>query len=178
MVPCLPKRGSRDGFTLIELVVVISIIAILSSLMVVEMRGTLQDSLVRAASRELISACQLASSRAIAVNRLYRIQFNRSHYLIEEHVRGDEFVPARGVPEAEGSIDSRIVLRLQETGSEDESAPEEQVETVGNGNAVNFYPDGTADSREIDLRDQDGFGLGLRISSVTARVQIIELPRL
>jgi hypothetical protein len=40
-----------------------------------------------------------------------------------------------------------------------------------------FNPDGTADAREIRLRDRDGFRLGLRINPVTARIHIVELPR-
>ena len=34
-----------------------------------------------------------------------------------------------------------------------------------------FYPDGTADAREIQLEDRDGFRLVLRINPTTARVQ-------
>jgi len=40
---------------------------------------------------------------------------------------------------------------------------------------VNFYPDGTADSVEVVLRDEAGFGLRLRIDPITARVEILEL---
>ena len=43
--------------------------------------------------------------------------------------------------------------------------------------AISFYPDGTADDREIELRDPDGYGLALRVNPVTSRVQLIELER-
>jgi hypothetical protein len=42
---------------------------------------------------------------------------------------------------------------------------------------IGFYPDGTADPAEIQLRDRQGFGLLLKISPVTARVRVLELPR-
>ena len=38
--------------------------------------------------------------------------------------------------------------------------------------AVTFYPDGTADARQIELTDRDGFRLALRINPVTSRVQV------
>ena len=43
--------------------------------------------------------------------------------------------------------------------------------------AISFYSDGTADDREVVLRDQEGFGLALQINPITARVKIVELPR-
>ncbi len=45
------------------------------------------------------------------------------------------------------------------------------------GEAIAFYPDGTADPGEILLRDRDGFRLSLRINPTTARVRIVELGR-
>ncbi len=170
-----PVKHRHSAFTLIELVVVLVIIGVLSSMMVAEMSGGLRDSLLRGASRQLISVFNLASSRAIAVNRLYRVRFDRmtGHYMVEQHARGDDFVPARGVPDSEGAIDSRISFRIQESETQTDSAPEQPTM----GNSINFYPDGTADGREIELRDREGVGLALRVSPVTARVQIIELPR-
>jgi hypothetical protein len=43
--------------------------------------------------------------------------------------------------------------------------------------SVAFNPDGTADSREIVLRDRTGFRLGLRVNPTTARVEILEMER-
>jgi hypothetical protein len=45
------------------------------------------------------------------------------------------------------------------------------------GVAIAFYPDGTADSGDIILRDQEGFRLGLRINPITARVHLVEMER-
>ena len=42
---------------------------------------------------------------------------------------------------------------------------------------IGFYADGTADAREIQLEDRDGFRLVLRINPTTARVRIVELER-
>jgi hypothetical protein len=63
---------------------------------------------------------------------------------------------------SEGTIDSHIVLRVHGEGLSD---------------AISFYADGTADQREVELRDPEGFGLALRINPITSRVQYIELER-
>jgi hypothetical protein len=43
--------------------------------------------------------------------------------------------------------------------------------------AILFYPDGTAENREIVLEDKSGFRLALRLNPVTARVHIVEKER-
>jgi type II secretion system protein H len=181
MRPHLLVNNKAAGFTLIELVVVLAVIAILSSMIIGEMGGGYQDALLRASSRKLIGVFSLASSRAISVNRLYRVRFDRAggRYFVEQHARGDEFVPARGVPDGEGAIDSRIALRIQEAEETEPESPPSIPATPEQplNEAVNFYPDGTADKRDIELRDRDGFGLALRVNPITARVQIIELKR-
>jgi type II secretion system protein H len=176
-----PVKNRRAAFTLIELMVVLVIIAIMSAAIVGEMSGGFQGALLRSSSRQLISVFSLASSRAIAVNRLHRVRFDRGtgSYVVEQHVRGDNFVPARGIPGTEGDVDSRIAIRVREADKAEQ--PEAAIATEppqsAMDNTVNFYPDGTTDGREIELRDRDGFGLALRINAITARVQVVELER-
>lgn len=43
--------------------------------------------------------------------------------------------------------------------------------------SVSFYPDGTADRAEIELKDVDGYGLVLRVNPVTSRVRVLERRR-
>jgi type II secretion system protein H len=177
----VPVKNWRAAFTLIELMVVLIVIAIMSAVIVGEMSGGFQDALLRSSGRQLISVFNFASSRAISVNRLYRVRFDRGtgRYFVEKHARGDQFVPTRDGPGSEGAIDSRISIRVQESGEMETASAEVQTDRPERApdNAVNFYPDGTTDGRQIELRDRDGFGLALLVSSVTARVQIIELER-
>jgi type II secretion system protein H len=176
-----PVKHRRAAFTLIELMVVLIIIAIMSAVIVTEMSGSFQDALLRSSSRQLISVFNLASSRAISINRLHRVRFDRAtgHYFVETHARGDDFVPARGLSGTEGALDSRISARIQEP--DETETPSPDMETQGPArapdNAINFYPDGTSDGRLVELRDRDGFGLALRVSAITSRVQIIEMER-
>ncbi|HZM02633.1 MAG TPA: GspH/FimT family pseudopilin [Candidatus Saccharimonadales bacterium] len=169
MQPPLPVNPKfRAGFTLIELMVVVVLIAIMSVMILGEMTGTFQDALLRSSSRQLISVFNLASSRAISVNRQHRVRLDRAtgRYLVEKRERGNEFVPLKDVAGGEGTLDSRISIHVEEPG-----------ETESSSDTVSFFADGTADSREVELRDRAGFGLALRVSPITSRVQIIELER-
>ena len=60
----------------------------------------------------------------------------------------------------------------QETAS---SLPMGGFERSASEATVLFFADGTADAREIVLRDRMGFELALRVNPVTARVHILEL---
>lgn len=193
-----PFNSRASGFTLIELVVVLVLMAVLSAMIIPEMRGTLEGELLRSTSRELIRGLSLANSQSITVNQPHRfvIDPERHRYRVEKLARNSEegsgFVPVRGVPGTEGTFSERITIEFKPTrsaaGEADLSAmrptenrPEasatEPSATEPSGTAIRFFPDGTAEGAEIQLRDRDGFGLALRLKPVTARVQIIKLER-
>jgi prepilin-type N-terminal cleavage/methylation domain-containing protein len=159
----MKRKSSVSGFTLIELMVVLVLISIMSAVIVGEMGGTFHDALLRSTGRQLTSVFSLASSRAISQDRMHQVRFDREtgRYAVETRRHG-EFVPVEALGGSHGTIDSHIALRLRGEGMTD---------------AISFYPDGTADEREIELRDPEGFGLALRINPVTSRVQLIQLER-
>jgi type II secretion system protein H len=177
--------GSRRGFTLVEMLVVVVIISIMSVAIVAEMHGTFQDALLRTTSRELAGACNVASSRAISVNRPYRVRLDRvaHRYFLERSARGgSDFLPAKDIPGGSGTLDSHITIHVLEPGinSPDDAGEEPPGDSENPGDApsnpseeaVTFYPDGTADDRQIELADQDGFRLDLHINPITSRVQV------
>jgi type II secretion system protein H len=67
------RAGRTSAFTLVELVVVLTVIAVLSAMILPEMRGSLEETLLRATARRLIGACNVASSRAISSGRPLRL---------------------------------------------------------------------------------------------------------
>ena len=177
--------GARRGFTLVEMLVVIAIISIMSVAIIAEMRGTFQDALLRSTSRELAGAFNVASSRAISVNRPYRIRLDSMahRYFLERSARGgSDFHPARDIPGSSGTLDARITISVLEPGADSpddagqepagESGKPGGLPSIGRAEAVTFYPDGTADARRIELADRDGFRLALRVNPITSRVQI------
>jgi prepilin-type N-terminal cleavage/methylation domain-containing protein len=179
------------AFTLIELMVVLVIIAIMTAMIIPEMRGTYDDALLRSYSRDLVSVFNLGYSRAVSLNRVHRVRFDlTSHrYLLERSVAEGEtlsgFAAVDDIPGAEGPIDARIQMQIQASISNlDEDAdagasPEapETLPSLGGDPTISFYPDGTADGRDLLLRDRAGFGVLLRINPVTARVHIEEAER-
>jgi type II secretion system protein H len=189
----LPRNSNsfRRGFTLIELMVVLVIIAIMTAVIIPEMRGTFEEALLRSTARKLVNVFSLAYSRAVTVNQLHRVRLDRKtgRYTMERTVRegeeGSGFVPVRDIAGSEGELDTRITIEFRRS----EEPPAEGRETQGpviseeesrnqdTRDVIAFHPDGTADSGELLLRDREGFRLVLRINPTTARVQIIELER-
>jgi type II secretion system protein H len=185
------KSSDLSAFTLIELMVVMVLIGIMTALILPEMKGTYEDALLRSTSRELVSACGLASSHAVSVNQAQRLRLERKtgHYAIQRRASdrgpGDHSVAAHEVAGGEGEVDTRISIEIHKSGDETTEAAEQESAPVPGSRAqaerrddgITFYPDGTADAVEILLRDRDGFRLALRINPITARVRIIELAR-
>jgi hypothetical protein len=98
---------------------------------------------------------------------------------------GKMFLPAEHVSGSEGELDNRISIRFHRRTEDvpDSRGAETVVPAIADSSdlggrvVIGFYPDGTADPGEIQLRDRQGFGLLLQISPVTSRVHVIELPR-
>lgn len=182
------RRDARRGFTLIELMVVLMLMGIMTAMIVPEMKGTYEAALLRSTSRELANVFSIACCQAVSLDQLHRVRLDRQtgRYLVERrrgNSLGSEFLPVRDLPGSEGKIDSRITIDIRRTGeaasspTDDETSPGSDPEGPAGDRdeAIAFYPDGTADAREILLRDRDGFRLALRINPITARVQILEL---
>jgi type II secretion system protein H len=179
----LPRR---QGFTLIELMVVITIIGIMTALMIPEMKGSFQDALLRSSGRELVNVFGLAYSRAVSLSQVRRVRLDDAtgQYLVEKQVtqNGQEnFVPVDDMPGSKGELDSRITMEFHQpdaVAAEDNTPPAASAASEAPvGATIAFYPDGTADGGEILLRDRDGFRLKLQVSPVTARVQVMEMER-
>jgi hypothetical protein len=171
--------------------VVMVLIGVMTAMIIPEMKGSFQDALLRSTSRELVNVFGLAGSRAVSVNQVLQVRLDRKtgQYAIEKRVREggreNHFVPALDIPGGKGKLDTRISIQINLPGEGPANAAEESMPAVSEGaqlpaeaqDAIGFYPDGTADAREVVLRDSDGFRLGLRINPVTARVHIVELAR-
>ncbi len=187
-----PLRASRkSGFTLMELMVVLVLIGIMTAMILPEMKGTYEEALLSSTGRELANVLGVAYSRAVTVHQPHRVRLDKitHRYSIERRVHGSHgqssFAPVRDLPGGEGTMDVRISIELRKPGEDFSDASDADSLLASKGGmsfrdgdeAIVFYPDGTADAREIQLEDRDGFRLVLRINPTTARVQIMELER-
>ena len=179
------ERAVQDGFSLIELMVVIVLIGIISAMVLPAMKGSYDDVVLRSTARKLVDALTLANSRAVSINQMHRVRLDRKsqRYLVERKVhdaqQGYGFVALRDVSGGEGEMDARIMVEVRKT----EDVPLEgeapllpsSERSSTDSEAIAFYADGTAEPAEIILRDRQNFRLALRVNSTTARVQIVEL---
>lgn len=176
-----PAR-SISAFTLIEMMTVLVIIGIVTAVVIPEMKGTFEDSLLRSTGRDLVNVIELASSRAISLNQTIQVRVDPTsgRYEMERQAHegaGEEFVPLKDLSGSAGYLDKRIAVQIQTSvGETDATVGEGAAQTENQAQALMFRPDGTAGSALILLRDRAGFQLALRVSPITSRVTIGE-PR-
>ncbi len=161
-----------------ELMVVIVIITILTAMIVPEMRGTLEDALLRSSARQLAGACEVAYSRAVAAGQVHRLLFNQATGTFHVERQGGRGPQAESpattdVPGASGVIDRRITVALRHQDEATATAGIDGSRTPATEpEGVSFYADGTAQAAEFVLRDRTGFRLALHINPVTSRISI------
>jgi type II secretion system protein H len=170
------RAGNLSGFTLVELMVVIIVIGIVTSVMVAEMSGTFEDALLKSNARKLIDVCDAASNRAIAARQtqILRIDPASGKFEVRGRTSGEEANEQAEIPTAIGELDSRVALVVREPQTSAEANDNGEEPREADPDSILFYPDGTADSREFVFRDRAGVELLLRINPVTSRVRIIE----
>jgi len=165
-----------------ELMVVIVIIGIMTAMIIPEMRGTFEDSLLRSTSRDLVSVFDLAASRAITLNQMHRVRLDTTtgQYLIEKRTHSgalEEFLPVDDISGTAGTLDKRItieILRPDDSTTADGAPP---APTSDVPDAISFYADGTSDAALVTMQDRQGFRLGLKLNPITARVRVVEVER-
>jgi type II secretion system protein H len=182
------RRGPRNaGFTLTELLVVILLIGIFTGVMLAEMRGSFEDAVLRGCARQLMDGLSLASSRAVSMNQTHTFVFNAAEHEFTVRARNGGAAPAfESDGEADAArpwmevrkVDERVTVAIRdpaaiqdEIQNQEDDFPEERAERLA-PDQITFYPDGTADAREIFLRDRNNLELSLRINPVTGRVRV------
>jgi type II secretion system protein H len=183
----IAKRKAQIAFTLLELMIVLTLAAIMTAMIIPEMKGTYEDARLRSTGRTLMGAFRLASSRAITVSQTHRVRLDlhAGRYFIEARAREPRmaraFAPIPDMPGSQGELDSRIAIEVR-TLEEDARAPNDAGRTEAERSGpsgtqreiITFNPDGTADAVDILLRDREGFELLLRLDRTTARVRVVD----
>ncbi|HEX8916467.1 MAG TPA: type II secretion system protein [Humisphaera sp.] len=179
--PILPaRRHARRGFTLLEIVLVLAVLAILVGSLATSYRGLGNDQRDRACVDDLLACARAARARAISEGTAYRLNIdpaNRQFWLTRQV--GSQFV----VLDAEGfwfQAPDGVALAYKPTTDPDQQAAAEltgliQPDRLPNDVPyVEFSPAGRADTGVIVVRGSTGREVQLVIPSAAETMKVID----
>lgn len=149
----LRLRVVKQGFTLVELLVVLGVLALMLSLLPTLFPRTLEGQQVKAAARELAAGLRTARQQAIASQQPVSMSLDTAahRYSLGKQLR-DLDLPAT----------TRLSLRT--------ATSEQQSSDTG---AIRFFPDGSATGGQIELH-HGAQAYAIRVEWLTGRVSVVE----
>ncbi len=176
------KDQIQGGFTLMELMLVLVLIAIMAAMIVPEMKGSMEDALLRSSARKVVDVLNLTYSRAVSFNQLHRVLLDpstgkfRVERKLEDSPNQNDFEPIKDLNGFEGQIDPRIAIEIRASQPEpsDEEIREDEPKASFSRDGINFYADGTTDGCEILLRDRTGVEVVLQLNPITASIHMLD----
>lgn len=179
---------TRKGFSLVEMMVVIVLIAIMSSMIIPQMSGNHKDSLLKTTARDIVQTLRVAHTQAVTQGKRHWFKINQGlgQFRVEALKKGAnaQFIltPVDGVYGASGEIKKGVFVSIQNakraspevnpTYEEAFIKNQQMGSQSGLESGICFHPDGTADRVIIILTDDDGFALNIEINHLTSRVSI------
>ena len=183
-------KKSKYGFTLVELLVVIALLAIITAISLPRVAGVFRVSL-KNTSREMASTIRDAYHSTLLTQKIHRIAYDldKNQYWVEsapkgtllmkpkedqrfeneerQNQRNKSFSQATSVTEEKQSLDGDATLKA----IYNENAPEKGVQQ--GKTYSHFFPDGLTESTLIHLEDSQGNKVTLVISSILGKTKIL-----
>jgi type II secretion system protein H len=168
---------SRRGFTLIELMVVVLLIAVLSTLALPQLGGVWSNTQLNAAADDLTRAARFAQRMAVSTQRSLRLvvveqdpETGRSAFRVE--VESTDLESPEAYAEISGRLGRNTLLPDSVRIADVLLAEQEPLDPT---TAVTFRPDGTADATVIQLLSNDRV-VSIMIEPNRGRVQRVDEP--
>jgi prepilin-type N-terminal cleavage/methylation domain-containing protein len=160
--PNHPERRIRRGFTLLELVLVMLLIAISLSVAAPSLRGFLSGSKSRDAATHLLSVMQWARGRAAAEARIYRLNISAQDGSYQVMVQqGEQFVESPSDFGQVFAIPDGMTMQFVRGMPQNPlpgavQRPPARAAASGVGDFIDFHPDGRNDPASVRLADDQG----------------------
>ncbi len=179
----------RQGFTLVEMMIVLAIVSIMVLLMLPEMQGTYEEAQLRSNARKVANAFRTAYSGAVITHRQHRVSLDPSDAKIIVEARSEDsetpFIPLKEFEREISQLHKNVAVRFHPRqpsfpdadGGDQASLPEPEGKRLPDGVFL-FHPDGTCEGQDIELRDRMGFGLMIQLNTITSRVKFHPMERI
>jgi prepilin-type N-terminal cleavage/methylation domain-containing protein len=185
-------RGARHarGFTLLEVLVVVGLMALLSAVFMPRLGGLFRFEIRRAAST-LAAELNYVAQQAIATGSLHRWVVDLDNQVFRvERLREMPSLPGSDLPTHAELLDLRAPVRteeflpvesrggewrwLDEPGVSIQNVRVGDMDSGGGTVSIAFGPDGSADPAEMLLSDEGGHRLVVLVGAFTGQVRVEE----
>lgn len=182
-----PGRAKAQGFTLLELVVVLVIVSLLSALIAPRLTGPMGKLDLKTAARKISASLQYARSQAAAEKTIYVAMFDldgNSMIIIHSPLNMNDFITSNRETIA-GALTEAVEKKEARSGGLKMYRPPEGValtrgvSKAGDYNEglfpVFFFPGGGSSGGRITLVNQQGRQYTITVDFITGAVQLSEV---
>lgn len=152
------RPRSRQGITLLELLVAITLIAILGALVYPSFGNALSNLRLRGIARETVALCRLAKYEAVTHRQPYRLAADLEQNQIRVTDSGEQVIKELDLP---SGIKIFQIQVLSENGPADATE-------------IYFFPNGAAETGSITLRDEGGRSVRIVVDMLTGDAKITD----
>lgn len=150
------RSRSLRGFTLLEMVLVLVVLAVILAISVPQLRGFLAGSRSRDAVSQIVSLAQYAKARAAADSTVYRLNVDGSGYWLTMQ-QGESYMPVGTEFGRRFALPDGATVALTPTNGPTPipnrtSGDQSPFDATG----ILFYPDGRTSAGVIRLTEPDG----------------------
>lgn len=152
------RPRSQQGITLLELLVVITLIAILGALVYPSFGNALSNLRLRGMARETVALCRLARYDAVT---------HRQPYRLAADLEQNQFRVTDSAQQVVKELDLPSGIRIFQVQVLSENSPADASELY-------FFPNGAAEPGSITLRDEGGRSVRIVVDLLTGDARIAD----